>query len=224
MRILLLAAAGLSKLPTVTTFMGEVPSEEFINGNALAVALGISSGVAQNSTAGWLKFFDETDGKIKYIAKRPFRHSINRNQLLAADAITGNRQVVVGGKSYRVRLMKGAFSDPSQNNAGIDAPASHGSEWNRLMYHVCNGTVADVFASEGGNRNWAEYTDIDLGLGATPGPGSFTLCQEIHGANPSFAVCRGYGGVPGTVSYFGYTTFTDNASRMGWRPVLELVD
>lgn len=223
MRTLLLAAAGVNKLPTKTTFMGEVPSSSFINGNALAVAMGLSAGVAQNSTTGWLKFFDETDGKIKYIAKRPFRHSINRNQLAAAGVITGNRQVVVGGKTYKVRLVKGAFSNPSQNNNGVDAAGSHGSEWNRLMYHVCDGIPADVFASEGGNRNWADYSSSELGLNGEPG--SFCLCQEVHGANPNFAVCRGQGGgAPGTVTYFGYTTFTDVATRMGWRPLLELVE
>lgn len=214
----------MNKLPTVTTFMGEVPVERFITGNALAQELGLAAGVSQNSTIGWLKFFDATDGKVKYIAKRSYRHSISRNQLQAAGIITGNRQIMIGGKAYKVRLMSGASSNPSQNNHGVDAPGSHGSEWNRLMYHICIGGTADSFESESGNRGWAEYTPIDLGLQLPVDGGYFNICQEVHGANPGYAVCRGHGGVPGTVTYFGYTTFTDNANRMGWRPVLELVD
>jgi hypothetical protein len=224
MRNLILATSSIGRLPTKTTFFGEVAADQFINGNALAVAMGITAGISQNSTAGWLKFFDVTDGKIKYIAKRSYRHSISRDQLNAVGVITGSRQVVIGGKSYKVRLLSGSFSDPSQNNVGIDAPASHGSEWNRLMYHICNGVAADSFTSEGGNLNWAEYSDADLGVGATPSQGSFTICKEVHGANPNYAVCRGYGGAPGTVTYLGYTTFSDASSRMGWRPLLELVN
>ena len=37
-------------------FFGEVPASEFITGDALASECGISQGLSQNSTAGWLKF------------------------------------------------------------------------------------------------------------------------------------------------------------------------
>lgn len=203
--------------------MGEVSPAALISGADLATQMGLTVGTPHNGSSGWLKFFDKTDNKIKYIAKKSFRHSLTRNQLSSVNLITGNREIVIGGKTYKVRLVKGAGSNPSQNNAGNDAAGSHGSEWNRLMYHVCNGVAADVFTSEGGNKDWAEYTDVDLGLGPTVAQGSFTMCQETHGANANFVVCRGYGGAAGSVTYFGYTAFTDTAARMGWRPLLELV-
>lgn len=199
---------------------GEVDAGELISGTALASKIGLTAGTDFNADAGWLKFSHL--GKTLFIAKRPFRHSVSRDQLLAANAITGSRLVTIGDHIYKLRLVSGASSNPSQNNNGVDAAGSHGSEWNRLLYHVCAGTPQDVFASEGGNRAWETYSAVDLGL-STP-PGSFTICRETHGANPSYVVCRGFGGgAAGTVSYFGYTTFTDTASRMGWRPVLEYV-
>lgn len=49
-------------------FIREVPSNEFITGDMLASQIGLTAGVSQHSTAGWLLFEDE--GKTKYVSKK----------------------------------------------------------------------------------------------------------------------------------------------------------
>lgn len=204
---------------SIEGFFGEVTAAELITGDALASEVGISAGTSQNSTAGWLKF--ALDDKILFVAKKPIRHTISWDNIDAADCVYGNKTVVIGGLTYKVRLMKGALTDPSLYDTA-DRGAI-GSEWNRLMLpiHVnapSSWAYPDYVASP--TKDWGiDYTDEDLLTHNTYGDGSYSWCQEVRNANASYRVVRGNAGV----SYSYANTSSRAAAGYGWRPCLELV-
>jgi hypothetical protein len=198
-------------------FFGEVPASELITGDALASACGISAGTAQFSNEPWLKFAYQ--GKILFVAKKPFRYSLSWNAINAANAVYGDRTVTIGGLTYKVRLMRGANKDPAD---AYEGSICHGSEWNRLMLPI----------HENAPNNWAypnnvdsptedwgvNYTDEDLLTHYNYGNGSRSWCQEVA-ETASLRVRRGgYG-----VSSSGSITASNSSSGYGWRPVLELL-
>ena len=88
-------------------FFGEVPASELITGDALASECGISQGTSINSTAGWLKFAYK--GEIQFVAKKPIRCSISWKAINTAKCVygdSGDKTVVIGGKTYKVTLMR----------------------------------------------------------------------------------------------------------------------
>src|SRR5690606_33437971 len=103
-----------------SAFLGEVPVTELISGDALAAAIGLTTGTAQYSDEPWLHFIDPVDGLTKYVAKKPYRHTISWDQLTAINAVYGDRTLVIQGNTYKVRLLKGANSDPYVGGGGYD--------------------------------------------------------------------------------------------------------
>lgn len=203
-------------------FFGEVPSSDLWTGSQLSNLLGITQGTLQHSNEPWLKFV--LDGKIIYKSKKPFRHSISWNHLNEKNAVFGNKVIEdAQGNQYKVRLMKGALTDPSQSGAS-DRGAKY-SEWNKLMLPI---------HEQAKNKNWAypayveseipanwniNYTDKDLVTISSAGNGSYQWCQETPATSPPSRVIRGdYG-----VSYAGWTTASSSHSGNGWSPVLELL-
>ena len=208
-------------------FFGEVSASELISGDALANLVGISQGTSQNSTAGWLKF--AWKGKILFVAKKAFRNSISWDHINSANAVYGDKSVVIDGLSYKIRLLKGALTDPSEyQNADRGA---HGSEWNRLMLPIHQEAIDKSWAYpayvEGDIPVWAHglgtgtqnrYADEDLLTKSDYGSGSYSWCQETRKDNTAHRVFRGgYGGV----SYSSSNTFSYTSSSNGWRPCLE---
>lgn len=196
-------------------YFGEVPASKLITGTALASAVGISAGTSQFSDIGWLKF--AWKDKIQFIAKKPIRHSISWDNINTAGCVFGTKTVVIGGLTYKVRLMRSGIKDPVANLDGD----MHGSEWNRLMLPI---------HIEAKDKSWAypakveasipywgiDFTDGDLHTHNSFGSGSYSWCQETQSAS---RVLRGISGV----SYSGADPSSGAASYFGWRPVLELV-
>lgn len=216
------AHQGREKYNVRKPFLGEVAASAFITGDALATAIGLTGGIAQHSTAGWLQFKDPVDGKTKYVAKRAFRHSITWDQINARGAVIGSRTVVIAGKTYRVRLFKGANSNPDTIPSNTyDHAGTHGSEWNRLMYHISGkpfGNAQNTLASEGiAEGDWAQYTEAELLTHYSHGNGALSWCQESQGTT---RLWRGHGGV--SLAYHDQPSYT--SAYYGWRPVLELVE
>ena len=199
---------------------GEVSAEELIDGEALASLLGLTAGTAQYSDAGWLHV--GLDGTELLIAKRPLRHTVSWSRLNDVNAVYGNRTIEINGQLYKVRLPKGANSDPTgTDTSGHDLPPSHGSEWNRIFYRLTNDTYIDdrnTKASEGEFTHLAQYSESDLILDyrVPERNGNRSWCQETMGSN---RVTRGGHGV----SYLYRDTPTRVNSPYGWRPVLERV-
>ncbi len=217
-------AGGKGKRKNLTSdggvdWYGEVSAEELIDGVGLASLIGLTAGYAQHSDAGWLHV--GLDGQELLIAKRPLRYYLSWDHLNAVNAVYGNRIVVINGQQYRIRLLKGANSDPTVDVQGFDVPHSHGSEWNRIFYRLTNDTYLDdrnTKASEGEFTPLTQYSESDLILDRwVPEPnGSSSWCQETAG---SYRVTRGYLGV----SYLSRPTPLSAGSHLGWRPVLERV-
>jgi len=213
-------------------FFGEVTPSEFITGDALASAIGLTAGTSQNSTTPWLKFY--IDGKIVYVPKKTLRHSCAWYDIYKVGAVYGDdttglspagvpvvqdASVIIGSDTFKVMLIKGANSNTVTDEYGYDVAASHGSEWNRLFYNIC---IADYSggqkASQEGGQ-WAEYTDDDLGAHYRTNNGRYSWCIEQHAYGATYRVLRGSFGV----SHLSRYTVTTAGTYTGWRPRLELV-
>ena len=204
-------------------FYGEVPASDFITGNALATAIGLTAGTAQNSNEPWLKF--ALDGKTLYVAKKSFRYNITRNEIESVGAITGTKTITINGDTYKVRVL--------QTGQGVtfdDSPTNyHYSEYNRLMLpiHIKAKTKAWETPEyvESDLPDWnIGYTDADLNTVFGSGKGTTTHCFESSTyGNGSYHTLRGAGTTNRDVSSRGLAGVTDREDYVGWRPCLELV-
>lgn len=208
-------------------FFGECPANELFTGTELASEIGLSAGTVQFSDEPWLKFAFE--GNILFVAKKTYRYSISWDHINTANAVYGDKTVEKDGLTYKVRLMRGALTDPSaytDNDRG-----AHGSEWNRLMLPIHEQAIGKswaypqyaeedipVWEHEFGAGAQKRYTDIDLQVISAAGNGYYTWCQETRGDNASLRVNRGYIGV----SYSFSNTASSSTASGGWRPCLEV--
>lgn len=194
-------------------FFGEVSTSQLINGTSLASIINLTAGTAQNNTQPWLKFF--LDDKILFIAKKTYRHSLSWDSLNTANVVLGNRIITIGSYQYRIRLLKGLGPNISSFSIGYDTRPTHGSEWNRLMYNVCEQPIDNQqWKKSQIGDNWANYTQSELGLVSA---GSW--CQETSPSYANGRIIRGYGGI-------AHMTHNDKwgvSSILNWRPVLELI-
>lgn len=200
-------------------FYGEVPTSDFITGDELAKRIGLSAGVSQFSNEPWLKF--SYMGKIEFIAKKPFRHSISWNNINAVNAVFGNRIIEIDGLKYKIRLMKGKTEGKQNDSSSSDEDINHGSEWNKLMLPIHERAPSSWREPENVSSptdDWnTDYTDADLNT--TGGNGSASWCQEC-GYYSGNRLHRGRF----SVSHSAAITPDYNNYIYGWRPVLELVD
>lgn len=135
-----------------------------------------------------------------------------------------NKTVVIGGLTYRVRLMTGGASDPldsyGDGDRGLIGPEC---EWNSIVLPLHE-------RAKTGSWNYPQYagtvedwniglTDLDMILHYTLGSGSYRWCQETSDLTPWRRVYRGYYGASyGDVS----SSFYVDSSRT-WPPVFELL-
>ncbi len=215
-------------------FYGEVPPEEFITGDDLATAIGLSAGLSQHSNTPWLKFV--LDGRIVFIPKVPIRYDLQWVSIFNAGAVfeTGHTDpylgytqdqtatIEVAGRDFDITLMSGANNNPFDGSAGFDPTHTHTSEWNRLFYPIHSGVHTD-------DRNptdpsvaygtWASYSDEDLLVHYNFGNGSWSYCQETMSTDDQRSLLRGRFGV----THFQDTNKDFNNTDRGWRPVLRLI-
>lgn len=191
-------------------------------GTALANSLGLSAtgAVLQNNDTGWLKFVHQ--GKVKYIAKKSFMHTISWDDIAKAEAVYGNRTIRIGSNLFRVSILSGAEADPSSwvtTSTATDNKGA-GSEWNELVYRVCSVIPTDgATTSHGGKQigsNWKDFSEADLNI---TGNGGYVWCKETLNYNTTYRVLRGYS----SLSYFSNTTSSHADAGFGWRPCLTLI-
>ncbi len=210
---------------TTTGFYGEVTGTELITYGALSTNVGLSAGTLINDAEStWLKF--SLDGKVLFISKKRCRNEISWTDIYNIGGVYGtgdtgtfpvnggviqDRTVTIGQDTFKVRLLKGAASDPVPNLAYdtyTDPIEVDGSEWNRLLYPVHNIDSA----------GWATYSDADLEFGTETTPiGSHV--QETFETDTTKRITRGIYGY----NTLGGVALTTNRVIEGWRPVLELV-
>jgi len=230
-------------------FFGIVPANDFITGDALATAVGVTQGTSQFSDTNWLKFAFQ--GEIYMVPQKPIRHTISWDHLylqgavygdglLAGEvgaehhnltsssgtALTATRQdaaVTVNGLRYEVALLKGGASDPlnSYNDSDRGSLGS-ANEWNALMLPIHEKAVAN-------NWNYPAYVptvnswDINFSDG--------DLLAHNKFGNGSYSWCqessdadparRVHRGGNGVSSLFANASAYASYNR-GWRPRLKL--
>lgn len=206
-------------------FYGEVPSDKFITGDELASRVGLTAGTSQFSNEPWLKFSYE--GKIEFVAKKPFRYFISKENLFEENLVYGDKLIEINGNKYKVRLIKGKVENRSNDywyshKWEIKGKINHDSEWNKLMLPVHkNAPYSWKFGDnvQSPTENWSiGYTDKDLITHSDYGNGSFSICQE-DGEDSSYSLIRGGFGV----SYSSSVIVESDYANYGWRPVLELI-
>jgi hypothetical protein len=189
----MLVEKGTSPPQPVTPFKGEVAQTSLITATDLATAVGLTAGTVTNAGTPWLMIVE--NGITYYLAKTSMRHTVTKEQLIAANIVNGSKTIQIGGKTYKVRLMTGRDAATSNTVAG---------EWLHWYTNLTDGT-------------WAFYTTTDLitGTGAANN-GQLPLVQENdtrgHAAN----------GYPNLMGAWYQNPNVTNAGY-GWRPVLELV-
>lgn len=199
-------------------YFGLVPSAELITGGALATAIGLTAGTAQNNTEGWLKF--SYNKKILYIAKKSFRNNLTWNDIYKTGAVYGNdgigrnpagvtakiqdARVVIGGSTYRVRLMRASTVDVTPTTP------NQSGEVDNLIRRLFKGTP---------NGSWPTFTNIELG-GLGTGVGSFSWVQETYATDTANRL-QFFDMTPS--GSFSQAQSASLDSYYSWRPVLELI-
>lgn len=209
-------------------YYGTVSSNEFITGTHLASALGINAGNSYDNTPDWLKFAH--NGKTLYVPKRPLREGVSWLDIYNAGlvyGVAGNgkyppttggvdqlKTVTIGGRSYIVRLLKGADDDPNNLTYNVAHPAgTHNSEWAQLVLRTS--------ANDPNGSHWESFSDVELGMDDAIAD-RISWCQETWASRDgTYRVTRG---VYGQALTFGYVTYATNVISLMWRPVLELID
>jgi len=186
-------------------YYGEFAAADVATSGELVAAINGLSVSITNTNPEWLGF--SLNGKSMLVTKRPIGQ-VTWNELNARGLVTG-KEITIKGNRYMIRLMRGAGIDPLPSVPDqLDHPYSHGSEWNRLMYHVAaTGTMTSEDLTTG---DWAQLTNAELGITTAWEDG--TWCLEIAGG---IAVQRS---VLGDIGRF-YGNYPHNNAM--WRPVLE---
>jgi len=168
--------------------------------------VGLTTGTAFNEDTAWLKFF--LDGKVLYIPAKPLTHSVSRNALTPTA-----KQITYGEFVFNVRLIRAInIAANPHSYVGVDAQSTHGSEWNRTMYHVS----PNNFSSRQGDV-WDSLTAEELGTTAGI-PGSNNLCLELWYNGSYYCQTR-----RDEFYYCGVELTAAAPATYGWRPLLELV-
>ena len=208
---------------TYGIFLGEVPSDDFIDGVSLANHIGLTNGVLCNIDTPWLKFI--LDGNIVYVPMTALMHSVPWDAINECGAVFENEgaTINVGGKNYDITLLRGLNRNCiiSGRYYGWDMDYTHTSEWNRLMYPIHSGIHTDSGNPTVGSvpyAQWATYSDSDLDVGYTSDSGSATWVQETQHTNDTKRFTRGSGGVTNAFRIITASAY----SGTGWRPALRL--
>jgi len=209
---------------TYGIFLGEVPSDEFIDGGTLANHIGLSEGVLCNIDTLWLKFI--LDGNIIYVPMKPLMHTVSWDDINECGAVFENEGVTIniGDNIYDTTLLRGLNENYNLSGKfyGFDVDHTHTSEWNRLMYPIHSGMHTDNDNPSSPSvpyAQWATYSDSDLGIQYTLDCGTASWVQETQNTNDTRRFFRAGNGVTHVGSY----TSTLANSNDGWRPALRLI-
>lgn len=192
-------------------YYGQVSSANFYSAHAIATGVGVTAGtVCNTNTTTWLKFAYK--GKILYISKQLIRTDVTMNHLKAAQVVTGNKTIVIAGKTYKIRLMK---SPAAQSDA---SKPLNDNEWHALMYRVCR-------EGPGGLPKWDDipYSEIQTIPEGFSQPMGDTWMDQQFTINGGYVTLQTRGRE--SIDSFHYLNngSTTQYKSSAWRPVLELV-
>lgn len=188
---------------TGVCFYGEVSANGLISGVDLANLIGLNLGTEINNESGWLKF--SLKDQMYFIAKKPFRSHLRMSSFFSQ-----TKDITIGDRPYKARTFIGTNSSFS---TAYDPTHQHGTEWNKFMYSVFNGSG---FSSEGIEFGLlAKYTATELGLLGNGG------CSVTTMSNSSQMQFRGGWGT-GNQPVVAYSRGDKSGAphTPGWRPIL----
>lgn len=136
----------------------------------------------------------------------------------------------IGDKTYRIYLMKGAGTDPTDSYSDSDRGAQGPNNmWNELILplhehaKIGNWIYPAYAIDKDGNKIVSDWniglTDENLRTHSTFGAGSRTWCQDVCDTTTWRRVFRGNYGASGLYSSHSWYTGSD----LCWRPVLEVL-
>ncbi|OHW61370.1 hypothetical protein EUAN_22200 [Andreesenia angusta] len=199
-------------------YYGIVSSSELFTGSELATAVGLSVGTLFNDTTPWHKM--AIDGKVVYIPQKPIRYGLSWANINAVGCVNGSMNITKNGTTFKVRLLKGAASNPVDIQNNSDGSKTKGSEFNKLVLPLSIKATNKAW-------NWPAYVEStlpswgtnlsDSDLGFSSGVGSNTICQEACTSPSGSYVYRGADNMPELAGYI------QSGTSYGWRPVLEIV-
>lgn len=202
-------------------YYGVFTADEVIRGDTLATVVGVSAGVSIHATDGWLGF--SLDGKRLLVAKKPIRHSVSWDQLHSKGVALG-KEVLIQNNRMNVRLLRGASTSPANDSLAFafddDSRMTHGSEWNRLIYHVSKTILSgDRMSSEGiVTGDFAQFTNDELGISGVSAWRANWAMESLRSSSAR-RIFRGNGVVSDVAGIESWQT-----GGLSWRPVLELID
>lgn len=205
-----------------------------------------------SSEGGWLRSSAETASVGDTIVARGFSNDANNGEFVVqsitdtaitvdgnlvdegsapnasvyekSKGVNQNRNVTIGGNTYRVQLLKGASQDPLNSYSDLDRDmVGPESEWNSLILPLHERAKLQNWnykSYAGETEDWGiGLTDADLLTHHSHGYGSYTWCQETSDIDPFRRVLRGYYGASLGSPDYSWTTW----NGLGWRPALRLL-
>lgn len=186
----------------------------------------VSSGWQDPANNGEFTIQAITDTSITVTGGQLVTETAGKNAKIynKSSTVTQNAKVKIGDKEYRVRLLKGAASDPIDSWDDADGGSvGPENEWNGLILPLHEKARLGNWnykAFAGDVPDWnVGLTDGDLITHHTQGYGNYTWCQEVSDATSYKRVYRGYRGTSG---FFNSVSWIAGTSH-GWRPCLELL-
>ena len=194
-------------------FFGEVLASDFINGDDLAILLGITEGNPSNSSEAWLKF--ALNNKIIYKARKYYRDNISHTHIRATDNMYGDRSVIIRGKNYKPRLMSETINEGMSNYM----LGAKGSEWNKLILPL------HIKAQVAGVKPWVSPSNVDVNI---VGWGNGYTSEELGLGKTIW--CKNHGpAIPWALIRLNADSTDVNSINAGtksasvvWSPVLEV--
>lgn len=212
-------------------FYGQINSADFIDGETLANAVGLSAGTAINTTSNWLKF--SLAGKTLYTPQKHLRSGAKWVDIYIAGAVYGtgdvgpgyvrsdviqDATVTINGNNYIVRLMRGLGDSYPTMHPNYTSDLSYSryrsSEFEKMLFKV-HQFVSTYQVGE----NWLSLTNTELDL-----ENGYTLCQEYEEgtSSPAKILRRGNGTLSDAIENINFIS-AFYTTAVGWRPVLELI-
>jgi len=207
---------------TYGIFLGEVPSDDFIDGVSLANHIGLTNGVLCNIDTPWLKFI--LDDQTVYVPMKPLMHTVSWDKINECGAVFENvgATIDIGSNMYDITLLRGLNDVCNRRYIfGFDDPETQQSEWNRLMYPIHSGIHTDSLNPSSPSlpfTQWASYNDSNLSVNYSLSSGSASWVQETINDHSTKGLIRGSSGI----TYVGRYTSTFSYIEVGWRPALRL--
>ena len=193
-------------------FITDVPSNNLISGTGLAHFIGLEKGnpLYDNNDTDWVKYV--IDERICFTPILPLRSGISYQDLADVGATGDGKVIVIGEDVYRVRLLQG-IGDPDGafERPGHDSPATHGSEWNQVMYRLAK---SGIVASEEPFEPWMSLTNDELGLTS-----NHVITEGTVNDHTYPVIVRGYN----DVGFCSSNLLSHTNAGFVWRPVLEVV-